>query len=108
MSVFSSLILPTQIVDIIAVMILIGTIANRMLSNTIKNNFRNCTITLSLNRVIRGPRLDASLFAKVLALIADIEAADSAITTIVIHIIATIPISLRLRVVVEGRGTRKS
>jgi hypothetical protein len=74
MSVFSSLILSTRIADIMVVIISMGAIANRMPSNIIKNNFRNYTIMLSLNRVIRGPRLDTALFAKVLVLIADAEA----------------------------------
>ena len=74
MSVFSSLILPTQIADVMAAMIPIGAIVNRMLLNTVKNDFRNCTVMLLRNRVIRGPRLDTALFAKVLVLIADAEA----------------------------------
>jgi hypothetical protein len=95
-----------RIADVMAVIMPMGAMANRILSNTVKDDSRNYTITFSPNRVIRGPRSDAALFAKVLALIADAEAAQSAITTIVIHIVAAVPISLRLGVIVEGRGKR--
>jgi hypothetical protein len=87
-----------------AVMIPIGTMAKRILLNTEKDDFRNCIVTLSPNNVMSGPRSDAVLFAKVLVLIADAEAANRAITAIVIHIVATVSISVILEIAIEGRG----
>lgn len=102
MSVFSNVMLPTRIAEEMAVMIPIGAMAKRILSNTEKDDFRNCAVTFSPNSVISGPRSDAALFAKSLASKADVGTKKRAIAVIRIHIIAAISKFMRLESVVAG------